>query len=120
MQIQTGTTLSVTQAFDVGAPGWYYYYPAIQVDGADNLLAVFSGSSASTFAGVYAGGQPAGQPNLFSAPVLIRAGNAAYERDRWGDFSGAGIDSSDATVWIAGEYSKAANAWGTHIAEIGF
>ena len=120
MQIQTGATLKVSQAFDVGAPGWYYYYPAIQVDGADNLLAVFSGSSASTFASVYAGGQPAGQPNLFSAPILIRGGKAAYERDRWGDFSGAGIDSNDATVWIAGEYAKPGNAWGTHIAEIGF
>jgi len=120
MQVRIGATLSLAQAFDVGAPGWYYYYPAIQVDGADNLLAAFSGSSASSFASVYAGGQTAGATNAFSAPRLIKAGKAAYAQDRWGDFSGAGIDTNDQTVWIAGEFTKSANAWGTHIAEIGF
>jgi hypothetical protein len=120
MQVQIGTTLSLAQAFDVGAAGWYYYYPAIQVDGADNLLAAFSGSSASSFASVYAGGQTAGATNAFSAPRLIKAGKAAYQQDRWGDYSGIGIDTSDLTAWIAGEFARSASAWGTHIAEIGF
>src|SRR5262249_35051852 len=56
MEIDTGPRPKVTQAFDFGASGWYYYYPAIQVDADGNLLSVFSGSSASTFASVYAGG----------------------------------------------------------------
>ena len=120
MQVNTGTKLGIAQAFDVGAVGWYYYYPAIQVDGADNLLSAFSGSSSSTFASVYVGGQPAGETNMFSTPLLIKAGKTAYEKDRWGDYSGAGIDSSDATVWIAGELTRDPTNWGTHIAEIGF
>jgi hypothetical protein len=57
---------------------------------------------------------------MFSTPLLIKAGKTAYEKDRWGDYSGAGIDSSDATVWIAGELTRDPTNWGTHIAEIGF
>jgi hypothetical protein len=47
-------------------------------------------------------------------------GEKAYGKDRWGDFPGAGIDPSGATVWVAGEYPTGASAWGTYIAEIGF
>ncbi len=54
-------------------------------------------------------------------PVLIKAGEAAYGADRWGDYSGAAIDPSDQTkVWVAGEYARVegGSEWGTWIAEI--
>lgn len=45
--------------------------------------------------------------------------------NRWGDYSGAGIDPSDQTkVWVAGEYAPknrtGKSEWGTWIAEVGF
>src|SRR5262249_5754025 len=48
---------------------------------------------------------------------------APYEPrlDRWGDYSGAGIDPVDqTTVWVAGEYARVEGGaeWGTWIAQL--
>ena len=126
MQIQASGSPQLVQSFDFGAVGTYYYYPAIQVDQNDNLIAVFSGSSGpaapagATYASVYASGQLAGSAFQFGTPVLIKSGESAYLGNRWGDYSGAGIDSNDATVWVSGEYAFGTNQWGTWIAEVGF
>jgi hypothetical protein len=87
----------------------YFYYPAIQTDGSENLIAVFSGSSAGEYASVYPSGQKTTElQNTFQTPVLIKAGEDAYTpfANRWGDYSGAAIDSTNqAVVWVAGEYA---------------
>ncbi len=49
----------------------------------------------------------------------------AYTPNRWGDYSGVGIDPLDQTkVWVAGEYAlnngTGSSEWGTFIAEVGF
>ncbi|MBI3779547.1 MAG: hypothetical protein HY278_00545 [candidate division NC10 bacterium] len=117
-------TMTVNQDFNFGTTGTYSYYPAIQTDSANNLITVFSRSSALEFASVYASGRlTSDTPNTLQAPVLIKAGEASYGADRWGDYSGAGIDPSDPTkVWVAGEYALAAGGseWGTWIAEVHF
>src|SRR5262249_48699588 len=72
-------TLTVRQDFDFGVAGVDHYYPAIQIDSADNLVAVFSRSSALEFASVYAGGRLATDPrNTFQLPTLVKAGEAFY------------------------------------------
>ena len=125
IQIDTTGSMAVQQDFDFGTTGGYYYYPAIQTDSANNLLTVFSKSSASEFASVYASGRLTSDTlNTLQTPVLIHAGEAAYQpfADRWGDYSGAGIDPSDlASVWVAGEYARmeGGSEWGTWIAKIG-
>ena len=115
--------LTIAQSFDVGDFGTYYYYPAVQTDGSNNLVTVFSGSSATQYASVYASGQQAGASGTFGIPVLIKAGERVYTPRRWGDYSGAGIDPSDPTkVWVAGEYAfnnGSSSEWGTWIAEVG-
>jgi hypothetical protein len=124
MQISTFPVIQLVQAPDFGDIGKYYYYPAIQLDVNNNLVTVFSGSSTSSYASVYAGGQPAGATATFKIPALIKAGEAAYTPNRWGDYSGAGIDPSGTAVWIAGEYalknSSGSAEWGTWVAEVGF
>ncbi len=125
MQILTSGGLSLNQASDFGTVGNYYYYPAIQIDSKDTLVTVFSGSSASTYASVYASGQLAGATNTLGVPVLFKAGETSYTPNRWGDYSGAGIDPVDQTkVWVAGEYAlnngSGSSEWGTAIAEVGF
>ncbi|MBI3629371.1 MAG: hypothetical protein HY217_07330 [Candidatus Rokubacteria bacterium] len=119
MQLQI-STVSVLQALDVGDVGIYYFYPAIQIDANNNLVSVFSGSSASGFASVYASGQSS--PGTFGTVTLIQSGQGPYAPNtaRWGDYSGAAIDPSGTTVWVAGEYALAGNQWGTWIAEVGF
>ena len=71
---------------------------------------------------VYASGQLASSPGTFGAVTLIKAGEGPYVPNtaRWGDYSGAGIDPSGTSVWVAGEYALANNQWGTWVAEVGF
>jgi len=124
MQFSIGSSITKTQDFDFGQSGLYYYYPAVQIDGSGNLLSVFSGSSASAYAGVYASGQrPADGPNTFQVPATIHFGENAYTpfANRWGDYSGASIDPSNpGTIWVAGEYARieGGSEWGTWLAPV--
>ena len=124
IKLSTSATITKSQDFDFGQSGFYYYYPAIQIDGSGNLVAVFSGSSATTFAGVYSSAQKATDgANTFQAPVLIKAGENAYTpfANRWGDYSGAARDPADpSTVWVAGEYvrTEGGSEWGTWVAPV--
>jgi hypothetical protein len=127
MQIRTSDRI-VIQTLDVGDVDRYYYYPAIQTDGSNNLVAVFSGSWGSSgsspgqYASVYASGQLAGASGTFGTPVLLQAGASAYSPSsrRFGDYSGAAVDPDGQTVWVAGEYALSPSEWGTWIAEVGF
>lgn len=124
IQFSIGSSITKVQDFDFGQPGLYYYYPAAQLDGSGNLFAVFSGSSASLHAGVYASGQrPTDGINTFQSPVAIHYGENAYTpfANRWGDYSGASIDpTSLSTIWVAGEYARieGGSEWGTWIAPL--
>jgi len=84
-------------------------------------------SSSSEFASVYASGRLTADPlNTFETPILLKSGVGPYTpfANRWGDYSGASIDPSDATkVWVAGEFAFPignGSGWGTWIAKIGF
>ncbi|MDE2059477.1 MAG: hypothetical protein KGJ27_07115 [candidate division NC10 bacterium] len=127
MQFAIGSSITNTtraQDFDFGQSGYYYYYPAIQIDGTGNLFSVFSSSSAKLYAGVYASGQRVTDPNTFQSPVLIKSGEGAYTTTRWGDYSGAAVDPSNSSmVWVAGEYTLPINSanqpeWGTWLAPL--
>ncbi len=122
--IQIGTSpLAVLQDFNFGTAGTYYYYPAIATDVTNNLLTVFNRSSSTEYASVYASGRQTADPiNTLQAPVLIKAGENSYQpfANRWGDYSGAGVDPVDGKVWVAGEYARieGGSEWGTWIAKI--
>jgi hypothetical protein len=115
-----GGSPSLVQDITFGKPGEYYYYPAVAFDQYGNLIAVFNGSSATEFVGVYAGGQLANSTGTFQNPITVKAGETAYtiSPPRWGDYSGASTDPTvgSHTVWVVGEYSQAiagGNQWGT-------
>ena len=123
VSIDAGGAMSVTQDFDYADLGTYYYYPAIRTDAAGDLFAAFSGSSSSSFASAYAGAQSAGNINVLTNLSVTRAGDASYtiSPTRWGDYSGAGVDPSDLSVWLGAEYGTAipilGSFWGTEITE---
>src|SRR5262249_16112455 len=119
IQIATAD-LTVIRSDDLPNVCMYYYYPAIQLDSVGNLITVFSGSSSTSFASVYVSGQLAGSPGTFQTPVSIKDGEGPYTPNRWGDYSGAGIDPSGTTVWVGGEYALADGTWGTWIGQVGF
>ena len=132
----SGSTPSVVQDFTFGQNGQYYYYPAIQIDSNDNLIAVLNRSSSTEFPSVVASGQKTGDgANTFEEPVVLKEGEVAYSPssasfNRWGDYSGAALDPLDQTVaFLAGEYSAnlgnffegtGNDNWGTWIGEIHF
>jgi hypothetical protein len=101
----------------------HVFFPALASDGAGNLLGVFSFASGQDFAGVgtvtklrQAGG--------FSNWTTVTQGVAPYVhvfggRNRWGDYFGAARDPANPSViWIAGEYTKANDSWGTTVAAV--
>jgi hypothetical protein len=123
-----GGAMSVAQDFDFAESGGYFYYPAVRTDSGGNLVTVFTGSSPSTYASLYSGVQKASlanSANTLTSFSTIWAGQAPYTASppRWGDYSGAGVDPSDSSVWVAGEYAATpdiffGSIWGTAIARV--
>lgn len=110
--VQLDTTRSpaaVLQNFDFGANGQYYYYPALRIDGSGNLVVVYGFSSSIIYPSIAVTGQLTTDPvNSLAASQLLKAGSAADQTGRYGDYFGAGVDPSDTSlVWVAGEYNSA-------------
>jgi hypothetical protein len=124
VSIASGTP-TVSQDFDYSALGQYFFYPAIRTDSTGNLFVVFNGSSSSKYISVYGDVQKTTDTaDTLEPPVLLKSGSGAYtESARWGDYSGAGIDPSNDTVWLGGEYPTSCgflirSCWGTWIASV--
>jgi hypothetical protein len=107
--------------------GDFIYYPAISLDNAGDVFAVFSRSSSTMYPSAWITGLPAATPNTWSPLALLTAGAGPYAStacgatNRWGDYSGASVDGSDPTdVWVAGEYAGAANTctWKTALGRL--
>jgi len=114
-QINTSTN-SLKQDIDVGAKSAYYFYPALRMDGSSNLLVVFGGSSLSLYPTIYATGQDAAGGALDITPMTLKAGTYPELTNRFGDYFGAAVDPSNASVvWGAGEYHSS-YYWSTFIA----
>jgi hypothetical protein len=124
----SGANPTLLQDLTFGVVGEYLYYPAVAFDQNGNLITVYNESSDSEYVGVNAGGQTTGSSGTLQmqAPVLLKAGEAAYNISppRWGDYSGASVDAETGSpdVWLGGEYAQAANGgqWGTWIASVYF
>ncbi len=124
IEVLTDPSMEVNQDFDYGTKGTDYYYPAVAIDEAENLVSVFSRSSSTEFPSIYFASRLKSDPrDSMSFPVLIQSGKTNYTsgHHRWGDYSGASIDpSSGSKVWVGGEYATSATSlnWGTWIAEV--
>lgn len=123
VSVDAGGVMSVAQDFDYADVSTYYYYPAIRTDAAGDLFASFSGSSSSSYASAYAGEQFSGNTNVLTNLSVTQAGDSPYtiSPTRWGDYSSAGVDPSDASVWLGAEYGTGnpilGPFWGTVITE---
>ncbi len=114
LAISTGSSPSITDQFVLGAPGYDYYYPALQIENTGNVVAVFARSATSEYASIRdMGWQLGNAASTFRGSQLLKAGNGVFSgfsrggANRWGDFFGASVDASDqSAVWVAGEYAK--------------
>ncbi len=121
VEIDTGTG-SMLQDFDINLAGKYVFYPAFRIDGAGSLAVVFGYSSTSDYPGImWSGRLPGDAVNTIQTPQVIvqGAGADAYAgctgTCRYGDYFGAGLDPSNASVvWLAGQFETSSD-WSTHI-----
>jgi hypothetical protein len=113
----TGT---VTMDSNLSQPGAHLFYPAIQPDGAGNLVIVFGESGLSLKPEVVAVGRT--PDGTFTDPVVIAQSPGAYLGDRFGDYFGAARDPGDpGVVWVAGEVGTEVageRGWTTAVASI--
>lgn len=122
---------TVTFSEDLGSSGADLYYPAVSVDSAGDMFAVYTVSSTSMYPSVgviAAQAGPSGYTLLSGTTVQSGQGLYSYGSCltsgpcRWGDYSGVAVDPANArNLWTTGEYSAAnsvGNNWGTVSAQL--
>ena len=121
------TTVSLIQESTFGADGMYFFYPTVMVDGSNTLAISFARSSLAEFgSAAYTGRLGTDPANTLQPSTLLKAGIADYQRpdssgaSRWGDYYGIGLDPSDGSFWILGEYAASSNQWGTWVGQLEF
>src|SRR5439155_200150 len=118
--IQIDTTVpKVVQDFDVGASGYYYFYPSLTTDIARNLDVIFGYSSSTVYPSLAVTGQVFdATANTLDPIYVLKSGSASSQFDRYGDYFSAAIDPmAPKRVWVAGEY-QATSGWSTYISTI--
>jgi hypothetical protein len=106
------------QDFNIGSRTADVFYPSLSVDNSGNMIVAFSVSSSSIFPSVMATGQsPNHDINTVAPPVYLAKGSASDTSTRYGDYTGAAIDS-ESNVWISSEFNKSPQGWSTHIASL--
>jgi len=121
------SAVSFIQDATFGADQVWSFYPAVMVDASNNLALVFARSSASELGSARYTGRLATDPaNTLQPSALLKAGTATYlnldssKRNRWGDYLGIGLDPSDGSVWVLGEYAATSTTWGTWVGQFEF
>jgi FlgD Ig-like domain/Cep192 domain 4 len=113
-------TLTNTASEDVafGADGFWYTWPALQVDRDKNIAITFSRSGLTEYMGAGMTWRLDADPLGLRPTILFRPGNGNYVvnaggRNRWGDYMGLGLDPSDRNnFWMLTEYAEATNTFG--------
>ena len=100
--------------------GWWYYFPSLMVNCAGDMVAGFSGSTATNYVSAFytwrlSSGAVLGQPGV------IQAGTSSSP-NRAGDYSATTLDPTDDwSFWTVQEYPKTvlgSARWGTVIGKI--
>ncbi len=119
-------TVSRIQDSTFGADGVWYFYPTIMVDASNDLAIILARSSTSEFGSAYYTSRLGiDAVNTLQPSSLLKAGTANYlnldsdGNNRWGDYFGIGLDPSDGSFWVLGEYAATSSEWGTWAGQLG-
>lgn len=103
-----------------GAPGYDYYYPAVQVTRDQDMIFVAGRSNVNEYAGIVAAGWQFGNATPDST-IIVKAGQSPYNQSRWGDYFGVDLDPTNhRSVWSMGEYAIGSSTFGCWIAELSY
>lgn len=118
-------TNAVTESYELGAQGYFYFYPAIAVDSDDNVIITCSRSGDTEYPGAYFLGRRATDPPGLSNSYVLQEGLASYvcsfcgDRNRWGDYLAAYIDhSSEYDFWMVSQYAANTNNYAISIGNV--
>ena len=119
------STNSVVESAELGADGYYYFYPAIAVDADNNVGITCSRSGTDEYAGSFFMTRRASDPAGLSGAYTLQEGLANYvcsfcgTRNRWGDYLGIHLDPADNySMWMVSEYAANSNTYAVSIGEI--
>ncbi|MGH2512042.1 MAG: hypothetical protein ACRDGQ_05095 [Candidatus Limnocylindrales bacterium] len=119
---ETSGYLEPTRLGDVllGSSGLDQYQAALAFAGSGVLHAIYTASSSSLAPSAYAQFHRRADPFVaWSDAQLVVAGQAAYDGDRWGDYSMASPDPQDPNrVWVSPEYSLDSGQWATSFSSL--
>jgi len=108
----------------IGADGYWYLYPAIEVDKDHNVLLTYSRTGHNEFAGAFFMDKSV-DSDEFNGSRILERGRASYvkdydsKRNRWGDYMGIWLDPEDEkNVWVFTEYAAGRNTWGTKLGKV--
>ncbi|MBI1749601.1 MAG: putative Ig domain-containing protein [Acidobacteria bacterium] len=99
----------------------HYYFPAVTDDAAGNIYFVFSRSSSTEYASVYQTGMTPADTSI-QPSALVKAGLAAFNGGRWGDYSGIANDpNNNLAVSVYGGWANTpTSTWATWVANTTF
>ncbi len=118
-------SITVTESAELGANGFWYFYPTLAVDPDGNIAITCSRSGLTEYIGSYYITRRATDPPGLSGAYLLSPGMGNYVKDfgsgrnRWGDYFGIYIDPADPyNFWLFPEHAAATNTWGTTVGKI--
>ena len=118
-------TNTLLDEVELGAQGYYYFYPTIAVDQEHNVAITYTRSGDDEYAGSYYSTRLSTDPPGLSPSKIMMEGKGNYRvtysgtRNRWGDYLGAALDPSNQTnIWLLSEYAAATNEFGVWLSEI--
>lgn len=106
-----------------GLEGYWHSYPALMINKNDEIVITFSRSGVDEYIGAFMTGRKKSDPPGLAPSILIREGLGNYNvvgggRNRWGDYSGIGLDPVDETaMWTHTEFAAGKNKWGTWVSK---
>lgn len=116
---------TVTESAELGADGFWYFYPTLAVDPDGNIAITCSRSGLTEYIGSFYITRRATDPPGLSGAYLLSPGLGNYVKDfgsgrnRWGDYFGIYTDPADPyDFWLFPEHAAATNTWGTTVAKI--
>jgi hypothetical protein len=99
-----------------GTPGYWLFFPAMQVNSIGHILFVYDSSGPTIYPSIWA------ISGCLCDTTAVANGNSYYGTSgtsRWGDFQSAWRDPrSPKLIWVTGQYGAATNSWGTWAARL--
>lgn len=106
-----------------GLEGYWHSYPALMLNKNGDMTITYSRSGFDEYIGAFVTGRKKNDPPGLAPSVALRDGRGNYSvdfssgRNRWGDYSGIGLDPTDETsIWTHTEFAAGRNKWGTWVA----